>query len=224
VSLPELLIAAAISTTVMSIVFTAIGPLQDTFTTAQEAADVQQRLRIAVDMLMRDLRAARGLRPYRIGWIDNDAAAGVYFRPDAVSVILSPQAEDAGTVVSRTYYMTTAAGISQLRQYNGEEGDFPLLDDVAALRFEYIGEGGRLDPASMIDGPWRTDSGERLDADLLTIRRVRVRLRVQAREPFRGRSSMLFVNPGRATAVSRFVPDQEIRFDVALRNWHADSP
>jgi hypothetical protein len=218
VTLPELLIAAAISTTVMAAVFTAIGPLQDTFTTSQEAGDVQQRLRTAVDTLMRDLRAARGVRPYRIGWNDNDAAAGVYFRPGTVSVILPQRAEDPGVLASRTYYMATAEGVSQLMQYNGEEGDFPLLDDLAALRFEYIAAAGPLDASAMIDGPWLTEAGNRFDADLLTIRRVRVRLRVQARAPFRGRSSVLFANPGRATSVSRFVPDQEVRFDVALRN------
>jgi hypothetical protein len=224
-SLPELLIAAAISTSVMGVVFTTIPPLQDTFATAQEAADVQQRLRVAVDALMRDLRAAHGVRPYRIGRTGNDTAAGVYFRPDTVSIVLPPTADDAGASATRTYYVAATDGVSQLMQYNGEEGDFPLVDDVVSLGFDYIGGAAPLDPSSMIDGPWRTDDivNDRFDADLLMVRRVRVRLRVQARQPFRGRSGMLFMNPGSAIAASRFVPDQEIRFDVALRNWNAGS-
>jgi hypothetical protein len=75
----------------------------------------------------------------------------------------------------------------------------------------------------LTDGPWCPDgeSPDRFDADLLRVRLVRVRLRLQARAPFRGASRQLFAHPGTASEARRSVPDQEVRIDVALRNWNA---
>jgi hypothetical protein len=78
----------------------------------------------------------------------------------------------------------------------------------------------RLSPVVLTAGPWCPDAAApgRFDADLLRLRRVRVRLRVQvAAESLRGRSS-LFLRPGTSPGGQRLVPDQEIRFDIAPRN------
>jgi prepilin-type N-terminal cleavage/methylation domain-containing protein len=73
------------------------------------------------------------------------------------------------------------------------------------------------------DGPWCPDSTfpTRYDADLLRIRKIGVRLRVQvASAELRGPSGTFFRNPGSATVGSRLVPDQEIRFDIVPRNFN----
>jgi hypothetical protein len=76
-----------------------------------------------------------------------------------------------------------------------------------------------LTPAMMSDGPWCGVPPFRYDADLLRVRRVRVRLRVQAASAeVRGRDAAKFVHPGLARDVGVEVPDLEIEVDVAPRN------
>jgi prepilin-type N-terminal cleavage/methylation domain-containing protein len=74
--------------------------------------------------------------------------------------------------------------------------------------------------AALNDGPWCPDaaSPNRWDADLLRIRVVRVALRVQPSSP-----AVRGVTAGQGPPVlpldaRRWVPDLEVRFDVALRN------
>lgn len=69
-----------------------------------------------------------------------------------------------------------------------------------------------LDPARFTDGPWCPDGGHavRFDADLLRIRRVRVRLRVQVATPALRGVRALF-----------FAPDQQMVLDVTPRNLGA---
>jgi prepilin-type N-terminal cleavage/methylation domain-containing protein len=79
----------------------------------------------------------------------------------------------------------------------------------------------KLTEAQLTDGPWCPDmiSPDRFDADLLRIRAIGVTLRVQAAlDALRGPAGTLFLNAGTATNVSRWVPDQELRFDVTPRN------
>jgi hypothetical protein len=81
----------------------------------------------------------------------------------------------------------------------------------------------KLDPAIFQDGPFCPDSAkqQRYDADLLRIRRVRVKLRVQAAvASLRGPAGVLFKYGGSAQGGERFVPDQEISFDVTPRNMN----
>ena len=68
-----------------------------------------------------------------------------------------------------------------------------------------------IPPAMLVDGPWCPDSSHafRFDADALRIRRVQVRVRLQAAAPFRG-----LVKPW-------VVPDQTLLIDVAPRNTYA---
>jgi hypothetical protein len=72
---------------------------------------------------------------------------------------------------------------------------------------------------SFADGPWCPDARHpyRYDADLFRIRRIRVRLRVEAADDgLRGPSGALFMRGG--TGVKGLVPDQAIAFDVSPRN------
>jgi prepilin-type N-terminal cleavage/methylation domain-containing protein len=80
-----------------------------------------------------------------------------------------------------------------------------------------------LSQAMLTDGPWCPDATfpTRYDADLLRIRKIGIRLRVQvASSELRGPAAALFKNPGTANASSRMVPDQEIRFDIVPRNFN----
>jgi hypothetical protein len=107
----------------------------------------------------------------------------------------------------------------------GENCAFTASAGVQMPRLDWLGSGGdglvKLTPEQLTDGPWCPDaiSPGRYDADLLRIRRVRVTLRVQVANPaFRGSSGSLFVHPGTSTGGERYLPDQEIKFDVTPRN------
>jgi hypothetical protein len=108
----------------------------------------------------------------------------------------------------------------------GENCTFAVVDGGHVPRLATLGAGGlaqvRLTKEQLTDGPWCADGTKpnRYDADLLRIRRIRVSLRVQvAAEWLRGPSAVLFKYPGGATG-SKYVPDQEVRFDVAPRNMN----
>jgi hypothetical protein len=299
-TLVELLIAMALTLTIVGTVLAVVVPAQRAFAVQPEAADVQQRVRVAVERLSRAVRTA-GLRtpithgvmdvllapvlPYRIGAAASDAAAGVYFRPGVLSLVslrLDP-ATGLAVRVSRTYFLrTTGPDASHLMEYDGEAATFPVLDHVVGLGFELLGDPlppvlivdpsgeaaprasygphpppvGRDDPAddwgvgencgwavvdgahrsrlavlsekpelvplsagAVIDGPWCPSAADpdRFDADLLRVRTVRVRVRIQAGRAFRGARGPLFVNPGTATA-NRYVPDEEVQLDVSPRS------
>jgi type II secretory pathway pseudopilin PulG len=88
-----------------------------------------------------------------------------------------------------------------------------------------LGSGGsqvKLEEAALTDGPWcpHANADVRFDADLLRVRRVRVKMRVQvAQEHLRG-VGPLFRNPGTSTSAERRVPDQQITFDITPRNMN----
>jgi type II secretory pathway pseudopilin PulG len=108
----------------------------------------------------------------------------------------------------------------------GENCVFALASGLQIPRLTTLAAGAgqvRLEPALMTDGPWCPDAtaAGRFDADLLRIRRVRVRLRVQAAAAtLRGPASLLFTKGGSAVAANRFVPDQQVSFDVTPRNMN----
>ena len=80
-----------------------------------------------------------------------------------------------------------------------------------------------LTQAHLTDGPWCPDDAypNRYDADLLRIRKVRVTLRVQAAvASLRGPAGILFAHGGTSSSAERYVPDQEVRFDVTPRNMN----
>jgi type II secretory pathway pseudopilin PulG len=109
-----------------------------------------------------------------------------------------------------------ASGAFQLVHYDGIETELPVLDRVVSLGFRYwVNDPGTTAPVeiagnSLTDGPWLPDavSPMRYDADLLRLRRIGVRLRVQAASPWlRGK-----------TLGARVVPDGELTLDVAPPN------
>ena len=188
---------------------------------------------------------------------------------------------------TRTYYLQTdvASNTYQLRLFDGDTSDLPVVDNVVKLEFEYYGDpqapvvlpnkslsdpmgpyttygikpqplgvdnandtwgpgenclyavqggqhvprlpnlpgGGshvRLTQGMLTDGPWCPDAAAvmRYDADLLRLRRIRIKLRVQAPPEMRGPAGALFRRAGTNSAGQHFVPDQEIAFDITPRN------
>ena len=134
------------------------------------------------------------------------------------------------------YYVDTER--SQLRHYDGWQGDFPLVDDLAGLRFRFFGDATVAAPicrglglvagsgppveiglAELRDGPWCGPAGLPFDVDLLRIRAVAVDLHVQsAVEELRGADPRLFARPGSARGGHSLVPDHAVSFMVAPRN------
>jgi hypothetical protein len=383
-TIAEMLIACAIMLTVTGAVFSLLNPSEGVYKAQPEVSDMQQRMRVGVDTLTKDLMMAGAgtytgtsagalvnffapIMPYRLGSPVNDPSAGIYFRPDAISLYyvpptpsqttisdampqpsrelkVNPQANcpknkqealcgfkegmraiifdpggewDAITLTNvqdpalhlqfdgtlstsyaagswitqlatQTYYLNTdvATNTYQLMYFDGYRAPLPLVDNVVKLEFKYFGEpqppalipgkslsdlvgpfttygpkppvigvdntrdtwpagencafmvqngqqvsrlpalaagNGQMEltSAMLTDGPWCPDDTRpnRFDVDLLRIRRVRVKLRVQvAPASMRGPAGVLFTRGGTANAGERYVPDQEVSFDVTPRN------
>ena len=222
-TLIELLVSTAITLGLMATLFGFTNPALGMFDAQPELSDMQQRFRTGVDVMKRDLLMAQTpVMPYRVGRRNPDPALGIFFRPDTISLVSVPWQEEE--IRSHTYYLRSdvAAGVFQLRRYDGAATDLPVVDHVVKLEFEYFGaDQMRLDPSRLQDGPWYPDGGDanRFDADLLSIRRVRVVLRVQAaRAALRGPAGVLFLHGGTAVSLERYLPDREIRFDISPRN------
>ncbi len=86
-------------------------------------------------------------------------------------------------IVQRTFERDAAT--AQLRVYDGDQSDQPVVDHVAALSFRYFAAapgGGLVEVplASLADGPWVSAGSTRVDRDVFRIRLVRVALRAEA--------------------------------------------
>lgn len=226
-TLIELLVSTTITLGLMAALFGVTNPALGTFDAQPELSDMQQRLRIGVDVLAKDLLMAEvPVMPYRVGRRNPDPDLGIFFRPDTISLVSVPW--EGGAIGSHTYYLRSdiAAGEFQLRHYDGAVTDLPVVEHVVKLDFEYFGaDRMRLVPSRLQDGPWYPDDTDanRFDTDLLHIRRVRVTLRVQAaRAALRGPAGVLFVHGGTAASGERYLPDREIRFDVSPRNLNLE--
>ena len=123
-----------------------------------------------------------------------------------------------------------AAGTKPTGYPAGENCAF-RIDEVSGLpvgRLAELTTGTALVPlaeAQFTDGPWCPDetSSNRWDADLLRIRRVHVRVRVEAAAAaLRGPAGALFANGGTSRGGNRWLPDQELRFQVAPRNMNLE--
>ena len=106
----------------------------------------------------------------------------------------------------------------------GENCAFTVVDGQQVPRLPDLSRGVAglvpLPGAMFADGPWCPGpaSAGRYDADLLRIREIRVKVRVQAElQMLRGTGAM-FMKPGTGRAGDTLVPDQELRFDVSPRN------
>ena len=114
-SLIELVVATALTSTVLACVLALLRPAQDAFTVQPEVADMQQRLRIASDALTRGLAGAGAGRvlaghtgplirffapvlPFRQG-LSSDDAPGM-MRTEAVTTLAVP-ATTAQTTLTR---------------------------------------------------------------------------------------------------------------------------
>ncbi len=197
-TLVELMVAALLAALVMGASLSLVDAAQRAFQSQGDVPDLQQRLRALVDAITADVRGAGGMeapiRPYRVGTVRDDAAAGVFFRPDTVSVLSGGE--------SVTYWMRSdGVGTFDLMQYDGRASDLPLIDHVVLSAFDYFGDdGNRIEPALLQDGPWMRDAaGRPFDADLMRIRSVDVRIAL------------------RSALGARLVPDIEIHFHAALR-------
>jgi hypothetical protein len=207
--LVELLIATLLTLVVTAALGALVIPARGAFEAQSEAADMHQRLRVAVDALTRELQAAGAglapgtappVMPYRVGLLGSDPEAGVFYRRGVFSVTYLPASAEAP--VSRTFYLQfdPVARARQLMRYDGQETDLPVVDRLVAFDLTYFDEDGTpMDSATLEDGPWRPSDPDvgMFDADLLRVRRVRGVLRVDA---------------------GRGIPDLELQFDVALRN------
>ena len=195
----EVLIGSLITMAVVGAIGRVIIPAQTMFLAQGEAAELHQRIRATADTLTEDVRAASAVRPYRVGAVRDDGLAGVYYRPDAITVM--------GDTM-RTYYLR--ADSSELMQYDGGLSDLPMIEHVVGLSFAYLGVASStnpsivtLDPAVLVDGPWEEDAAHKLfDADLRRIRAVRISARFESTAP----------------ALRALVPDEAIAVHVALRN------
>jgi Tfp pilus assembly protein PilW len=93
----------------------------------------------------------------------------------------------------------------------------PLLPALGVMGSGLV----KLTSTQLTDGPWcpNAASENRWDADLLRIRKIAVTVRVQvAAATLRGPAGTLFRKGGTSKGGERYVPDQEIRFEVSPRN------
>ena len=106
-TITELMVASVVMMTVGGTVLTLTHGAQDAFHAQAEVSDLQQRLRIGVDTLTRDLLMAGAgaytgawddpmpdsvapVMPYRVGVRDSDPMAGIFYRPDVISILYVP--------------------------------------------------------------------------------------------------------------------------------------
>ena len=137
-TLIELLVSTAITLGLMATLFGFTNPALGMFDAQPELSDMQQRFRTGVDVLKRDLLMAQTpVMPYRVGRRNPDPALGIFFRPDTISLVSVPWQEEE--IRSHTYYLRSdvAAGVFQLRRYDGAATDLPVVDHVVKLEFEY---------------------------------------------------------------------------------------
>jgi hypothetical protein len=108
----------------------------------------------------------------------------------------------------------------------GENCTFLVQDGVQQSRLPILDDGSGLvvlTRSLLVDGPWCPDSAapNRVDADLLRVREVRLRVRLEAASPaVRGRDGRLFAHPGTAVDPLRWVPDRQVTIDVVPRALH----
>lgn len=115
-TLIELLIASAIVLTITGAVFQLLNPARAVFQAQPEVADLQQRLRVAVDSLARDLLVAGAgadigaagplvgyfapVLPYRLNSSSDARASDPFFRDEAITLVTVPLTSAQTTIVN----------------------------------------------------------------------------------------------------------------------------
>jgi prepilin-type N-terminal cleavage/methylation domain-containing protein len=223
----EVLIASSIVAVAVAAVLAIAHTAPAAFSVDTERADIHQRLRVAQSEIFRDLVGATAIRPYRWGGSAPDPPGT--FKPDTITAVGR---------VTRTYWLEAddRAGTFRLMSSVGGSLDAPVVDNVVALRFDYLGEpsppasGIHLVPLraeQFMDGPWRPDdtAPDRWDVDLLRIRAIVVSLRVQAgAATLRGPAGPLFMRGGTAQSARMWAPDVDVHFEVAPRPLNLELP
>lgn len=191
-TLIELVVSMAIMLAVTGSMFGFVHAARHAFEIDLERSDMQQRARVSMDALYRDLvMAGAGLQtpavaPFRRGDNNPDLPGAVF--ADRVSVRYVPP--DATQAITITYAVgADAAGVPQLMRYDGRITDLPVADYISECRFEYFDASGQpIALTRFADGPWIPNGvdPDRFDADLQAIRRVRVVVRVRATRTFAG--------------------------------------
>lgn len=122
-----------------------------------------------------------------------------------------------GPKPSSTAVGSFAAGENCVFVSDGSSTPQPRLATLASAGGAHV----PLTPSQVTDGPWCPDdiAPDRWDADLLRVRGVEVRVRVQAAlSALRGPAGAFFVHSGTSPGGHQWVPDMEVRFHVAPRN------
>ena len=155
-TLIELLLSTAIMLVVTGAVFSIVNPSQNTARVQPEVSDRQQRLRVGADMLYKDLVMAGAgvyqgassgslmkffapIQPYRTGLVNPDPANGVFFRPDAISLVYVPNTAAQTTIRDRMPQPSSEIKVNA--QANCPVGD-PLCafeDGMSLLIFDDTG-------------------------------------------------------------------------------------
>jgi hypothetical protein len=163
-TLVEMLVSSALTAAVMAAVLAALGPAQAAFMSQSQRADARQRLRAIGETFTREVMTASAVLPFGRGGV-----AG-----DAITLVQGAS--------RRVYYLRDDG---QVRYFDGRDSDLPVVDGVSALSFEYIGDAGNIPLASLADGPWLPDAADpaRIDADVLRVRLVRIRIAVAGPSP-----------------------------------------
>ncbi|PYR69930.1 MAG: hypothetical protein DMF88_04450, partial [Acidobacteria bacterium] len=103
-TLVEMLVATLIMVAVTGAIFSVMNPAQGTYQTQPEVSDMQQRMRIGVDSLTKDIIMAGAgtymganagalynyfapIMPYRSGDTNSDPSKGVFYRADTISLM-----------------------------------------------------------------------------------------------------------------------------------------
>jgi Tfp pilus assembly protein PilW len=147
-----------------------------------------------------------------------------YYGEPTPPTLIKPMADPTGPWT--TYGpRPPALGVRRRGYAAGENCTFQVGEGVQIARLATLpGDYAslvKLEAEWFADGPYcpDEDSAKRWDADLLRIRRIEVTLRVQsAAAALRGPQSALFAIGGTSRSGDRWVPDQEIRFQVSPRN------
>ena len=111
----ELLVSSLIMLVVTGAIFSLVNPSQGTFQVQPEVSDLQQRLRVGIDTLQKDLVMAGAgtyngesagalsyfiapIMPYRAFGDTTDPELGTFFRTDAISLIYVPPTPSQTTI------------------------------------------------------------------------------------------------------------------------------